>query len=138
VTSSGEVSGEPVPSPSPLCVLVVEDDPDTSAMLGVFLESRGYRYVIAHDAHAALAALRESTPDVALIDIGLPTKSGLQLAKEIRSTVGPAIRLIATTGYTSDADRTRALAFGFDALLAKPLDFDELITQVGAGRHTPD
>jgi CheY-like chemotaxis protein len=110
-----------------LCVLVVEDDEDTSAMLTLLLESKGHRCVVARDATRALAAIREAPCDVALIDIGLPKTSGHELARQIRLAVGGAIRLIAATGYSGDVERDQARDAGFDALLVKPLELDELL-----------
>lgn len=114
-----------------LDVLVVEDDADAAYMLACLLERRGHRTVVTGDADAALDALRERVPDVALIDIGLPTMDGNALAARIRKTHGPAVRLIAATGHATPADRERARAAGFDALIPKPLDLRELLRAVG-------
>jgi two-component system, OmpR family, response regulator len=66
-------------------------------------------------------------PDVVLSDIGLPGLNGFELARQLRrDPATAAVRLIAVTGYSSDADRRRAAESGFDHLLAKPAEPDAL------------
>ena len=64
--------------------------------------------------------------DAALLDIGLPGLDGYELARRIRNRPGPAPFLIALTGYGRAADRTAAMAAGFDAHLTKPFNPDDL------------
>ena len=68
----------------------------------------------------------ESPPDVALLDIGLPGRSGHDLARDLRARLGQSVRLVAVTGYGQPEDRARAEAAGFDAHLVKPVEFEEL------------
>jgi signal transduction histidine kinase/ActR/RegA family two-component response regulator len=126
------------PSPSPalpqrradgdmrLHVLVVEDNPDVAETTADALELFGYSVRVAPDAEAGLRAFLEQPPDVGLLDIGLPGRSGLDLARDVRARLGETVRLVAVTGYGQPEDRARAEEAGFDAHLVKPVDLDEL------------
>ncbi|HEX9050380.1 MAG TPA: ATP-binding protein [Anaeromyxobacter sp.] len=108
-------------------VLVVEDNPDVAATTADALELFGYAVRVETDADGGLRACVESPPDVALLDIGLPGRSGHDLAREIRARLPrDAVRLVAVTGYGQPEDRARSAEAGFDAHLVKPVELDEL------------
>jgi two-component system CheB/CheR fusion protein len=107
-------------------VLLVEDDEDIRSSLRWILEQEGFRVQAAGDGPAALAALDQGCPDVALVDIGIPGMSGYQLARRIRQRDGRRPYLIALTGYGRPGDRQAALEAGFDNHLTKPFDPREL------------
>jgi len=108
-------------------ILIVDDNDDAAALLAEALEMKGHRVRIAPDGPSALALLAESTPAIALLDIGLPGMDGYELAARIRDDRALSrLRLIALTGYGQPSDRQRTAAAGFDAHLVKPTDVDEL------------
>ena len=107
-----------------LHIVVVEDNDDARVMLRDLLESRGQLVDVASDGGAGLAMAIDATPDVMLIDIGLPVLDGYQLAAEIRKAVTKPPLLIAMTGYGHE--RERALEAGFDVFMVKPIDVFEL------------
>jgi len=108
-------------------VLIVDDNEDAAAMLAEYVKSLGYRVRTAHDGPAALKAAVDAAPDIALLDIGLPVMDGYELASRLReSELGPAVKLIAVTGYGQAEDRRRSREAGFDAHLVKPVDLDAL------------
>jgi signal transduction histidine kinase/ActR/RegA family two-component response regulator/HAMP domain-containing protein len=110
-----------------LSVLVVEDHPDVAATMSDALEMLGYSVRLARDAEEGMRACLENPPDVALLDIGLPGRSGYDLAREIRSRLPHEhIGLVAVTGYGQDEDRRRAREAGIDRHLVKPVELDEL------------
>ncbi|HEY6100201.1 MAG TPA: response regulator, partial [Anaeromyxobacter sp.] len=110
-----------------LRVLVVEDHPDVAATMADALELLGYSVRLARDAEEGMRACLESPPDVALLDIGLPGRSGYDLAREIRARLPhEAIGLVAVTGYGQEEDRRRAREAGIDHHLVKPVELDEL------------
>src|SRR5262249_57319446 len=91
--------------------------------LAVLLRTDGYDVQVYHDAPAALEAVGDTVPDVALLDIGLPGMDGYDLARELRvRTGGDRLLLVAVTGYGQDADQRRAREAGFDRHLVKPGD----------------
>ncbi len=129
----GQRSGYRVPSPRPsrqARVLIVEDNDDARIMLQRILQSDGHLVSAARDARAGLEAAGAGSPNVALVDIGLPGMDGYQFARALRERLGNGVRLIALTGYGSDSDRLRAAEAGFDAHLTKPVDMDRLLALV--------
>ena len=106
-------------------VLVVDDNEDAGQLLADLLQVLGYEARTAVDAPSALAAARDFTPDVALLDIGLPVMNGYELAEKLRAE-GQRIPLVALTGYGQESDRQRSSAAGFAAHLVKPIDVDRL------------
>ena len=112
---------------APQRILVVEDNPDVAEMIGTALRLDGHDVRVARSAEGALGALAEFTPDVALLDIGLPGLDGYELARRLRSDERTqAVYLVAITGWGQEADRKRARDVGFDAHLTKPVDFAEI------------
>jgi len=107
-------------------VLVVDDNVDAADTLAALLAGTGDEVRTATSGAAALAILDHFTPEVALLDIGLPDTSGYDLARSLRARFGSRITLIAITGWGQDADRARAAAAGFDHHLTKPVDHDQL------------
>jgi PAS domain S-box-containing protein len=113
----------------PLRVLVVDDNVDAAATLGMLLEACGYLVDVEHDSHRALERARQRRPDVALLDIGLPDMDGNELARRLRADAQTgAVVLVAVTGYGQEQDRRAAFEAGFDHHLVKPVDMDELAT----------
>ena len=106
-------------------VLVVDDNIDGAEMMAEALDILGYSAAVAHDGPDALRIEREFSPQVALLDIGLPTMDGYELARRLRD-VSPAIKLVAITGYGRESDRQRSREAGFAAHVEKPVDLDKL------------
>jgi CheY-like chemotaxis protein len=103
-------------------VLVVEDDIDVAASLAQLLSAWGHHVTVAHDGPAALAAMQDTLPDIALVDIGLPAMDGYEFAAHLRFQPGcEELPIVAITGAgTPDAIR-QSLARGFSAHLVKPV-----------------
>lgn len=111
----------------PLRIAVIEDNLDIQETLRMLLTEWGHSVVVAGDGPSGVETVLSTRPDVALIDIGLPRMNGYEVARAIRSHVPHgAIRLIALTGYGQAADRSRALAAGFESHLLKPVAPDIL------------
>jgi signal transduction histidine kinase/ActR/RegA family two-component response regulator len=116
-------------SHTPRRVLVVEDNDDIRESLRLVLADWGHEVMLAKTGDEGLEIALQQRPDVALIDIGLPGRSGYDVAHEIRagSTGWSArVQLIAVTGYGQPSDRARALEAGFNDHLLKPVDPDVL------------
>ena len=107
-------------------VLLVEDNPDNRASLRELLEFCGHQVTTANNGLDGVGLAIELLPDVALVDIGLPELDGYGVARRVREVLGSGIRLIALTGYGQPEDVRRALEAGFDAHIAKPVDFETL------------
>jgi PAS domain S-box-containing protein len=116
-------------------VLVVDDNKDAAFSLGKLLEIAGAEVQTAYDGEDALLLVEQSEFDVALLDIGLPTISGYELAQKIRKTPwGPGALLIALTGWGQAGDRERSGDAGFDHHLVKPVSLDALLRLLDARR----
>jgi CheY-like chemotaxis protein len=107
-------------------VLVVEDNADAREMLRMALELDGHRVETAADGAGGVDAALRTTPDVVLVDIGLPGLDGYAVARRLRAALGDRVTLVALTGYGQSEDRRRASEAGFDAHLVKPVDPDVL------------
>jgi signal transduction histidine kinase/ActR/RegA family two-component response regulator len=114
-------------------VLLVEDNLDAAESLALLLQMDGHTVEVANDGAAALATLERFTPEVILLDIGLPEMDGYLLAQTIRAK-SPALaaRLYAMTGYGRPEDRSLAQQAGFDDHLTKPVDPEQLLALIAA------
>ncbi|MEA2696425.1 MAG: hypothetical protein QOI66_696 [Myxococcales bacterium] len=111
-------------------ILVVDDNEDAADLLAEILVDAGHEVVVAHDGLQALSAVETFTPEVALLDIGLPVMDGYELAIMLRERLQPRPRMIAITGYGQDHDRERSQVAGFDAYCVKPLHPDKMLTLI--------
>ena len=118
-------------------VLIVDDNVDAAEMLATLLELSGHEVHTAFDGPAGLQAALDHTPDVMLLDIGLPGLTGIEVAERVRRE--PALErivLVAMTGYGQESDRQHSHDAGFDHHLTKPASFAELekiLAAVGEG-----
>jgi CheY-like chemotaxis protein len=111
----------------PQRLLVIDDNRDTAETLREVLQAYGYTTQVAFDGPSGLEAAKSFRPDVALVDIGLPSMDGYEVARCIRRLPELcAIRLIAVTGYGQASDRRRSALAGFERHLVKPVDLEEL------------
>lgn len=109
----------------PSRVLIVDDNQDAADSLAVLLRLQGHEALAVTRVQAALECLDSFTPDVALLDIGLPEMDGYELAGRIRAQLN-RVRLVAITGYGQPEDRQRTQAAGFDDHLVKPIEISAL------------
>lgn len=103
--------------------LVVDDNVDAAETLADFLESTGHQVSVAYTAAQGLTLAQKVSPEVCLLDLGLPDFDGIELVRMLRGQPETASALmIAVTGYGRKEDRDRAFAAGFDHYFVKPLD----------------
>lgn len=104
-------------------VLIVEDDPDGNELVRTILERYGARVSSATTAGAALdiLAFGSERPHILVSDIGLPDMNGMELIECVRARGDVTLPAVALTAYASRADATKAIAAGFDAHVAKPV-----------------
>ncbi len=110
-----------------LRLMVVDDNVDAARMLAMYLEALGYEVIVEHGSRHALERASTESPNICLLDIGLPDMDGNELARRLRAqpeTAGAV--LIAVSGYGQESDRETALAAGFDHYLVKPVDTGKL------------
>ena len=114
-----------------LRILVVDDNDDARMLLADVLRERGHDVRAAEDGRAALGVIQDFTPEIGLLDIGLPGMDGYELATKLRLAV-PDVRLIALSGYGQPADHARSEAAGFDRHLVKPVELRRLFEAMAA------
>jgi PAS domain S-box-containing protein len=109
-------------------ILVVDDNVDAADSLTMNLQHAGHEVRAVYSGAAALDAFREESPDVVVLDLGLPDISGVEIARELRAEGrGRDVVLIALTGWGREEDRERTTAAGFDEHLTKPVDTSVLL-----------
>lgn len=109
-------------------ILVVDDDTALSEMIGIVLRSEGFEPFFCADGGAALAAFRESKPDLVLLDLMLPNKDGIQVCAEIRADSG--VPIIMLTAKSDTTDVIRGLESGADDYVVKPFNPKELVARI--------
>ena len=125
--SAPPVKPEPPTSGARARVLLVEDNPDAADALAMLLQSLGHDVRTVHRGEDALADASRSPADVVLIDIGLPTMDGYEVATKIRRITGMSNAvLVALTGYGATKDKEHATSVGFDHHMTKPVDLGSL------------
>jgi CheY-like chemotaxis protein len=104
-------------------ILVVEDNPANQNLIKAVLLRDGYEVKIAGSAAAAIDSLRESRPSLILMDVGLPDRDGLSLARQIsHETHTASVPIVALTAHAMAGDREAALAAGCVGYITKPID----------------
>ena len=113
-------------------ILLVEDTPANLALATKLLTAAGHDVVTATTGSDGVRLVAERSPDLVLMDLGLPDIDGREALRVIRHTRphGPQVRIIAFTAHAMIGDRERALADGFDGYLSKPIEFATFVESV--------
>ena len=110
----------------PFRILVADDNQDAANSLGLLLQALGHDMRAVYDGPGAIGVAQEFSPDIVLLDIGMPVMSGYDVARALRAAQKP-ITIIAITGWGHEAARRQARAAGFDHHLVKPVSESALI-----------
>ena len=113
-------------------LLVVDDDEAFRLRLVRALSQRGYDAVGAPDHATALQVAREETPELALVDLRLPGKSGLDVVRDLKK-LDPATTIVVLTGYGSIATAVESIKLGASTYLTKPVDADQVLVAFEGG-----
>jgi signal transduction histidine kinase/ActR/RegA family two-component response regulator len=132
----GSSGAESAGVPTARHVLVIEDNTDAREMLRMALELDGHRVETSADGTSGVETALRTTPDLVLVDIGLPGLDGYAVARRLRAALGQRVTLVALTGYGQSEDRRRTTEAGFDAHLVKPVDPDVLSRALATGFRT--
>ena len=111
-------------------ILVIDDDPNITDLLKMYLEKEGYEVKTAADGQEGLTTFKMYEPDLVLLDVMLPRKDGLQICREIRDHSSKPVIMISAKGETFD--KVLALELGADDYIVKPLDMKEVFARVKA------
>jgi DNA-binding response OmpR family regulator len=112
-------------------VLIVDDEPSIVASLEFLMEQAGYRVSVARDGMAALECVRETAPDLILLDVMLPVVNGYEVCRRLRSDPSrSAVKIVLLTARGRDPDSAEGVPAGADAFLSKPFAPRELVAEV--------
>jgi PAS domain S-box-containing protein len=132
---------QPRPSASPAIrrrILIADDNVDAADSLAELLRLDGHEVHVAYDGVQALDTFARVEPDTALLDIGMPRVSGLELARLIRQQPsGKRATLIAVSGWAQESDRQVAIDAGFDHHLTKPMLPEDIKRLLAVARLRP-
>jgi DNA-binding response OmpR family regulator len=112
-------------------ILIIEDSAEVVSLLERVLGEHGYDVSAATDGNSGLARALDQTPDLVILDLGLPGRDGLQVASELRRR-GVTAPVLMLTARGAVADRISGLDAGADDYLGKPFDAEELLARVRA------
>ncbi|MCS7025718.1 MAG: response regulator [Bryobacteraceae bacterium] len=112
-------------------ILVVEDSPTELKLLTTLLEGCGYHYTTATDGEEALQKAIQQKPDLMLLDVILPKRSGFQVCRQLKtSPETKSIKIIVVSSKNQESDRYWGLKQGADAYLFKPVKQEELLSVI--------
>jgi CheY-like chemotaxis protein len=114
-------------------ILIVDDHVDSADVIATALELHGHEVRVAYDPLSALSTALEFRPEIAILDVNLPTMDGYELGAALREGL-PECRFIALTGDASGLNRLRSQWAGFNGYLSKPVGLEELLLAVGEVR----
>ena len=107
-------------------VLIVEDVADVRMMMKILIQAHGFEPITARDGYEAVEKAREHHPDIILMDLMMPIMDGFTATRIIRETEELGhIPILAVTAY-GDICLAKAMEIGFNAVISKPLDFENL------------
>jgi len=109
-------------------ILVVDDEPNILATMAPLLRSRGYEVFTAMSGQAALESVERDSPDLVILDLGLPDLDGVVVCSHIRETRNTPILVLSARG--AENDKVRALDAGADDYVTKPFGTGELLARI--------
>ena len=112
-------------------VLIADDEQNIVISLEFLMKREGFEVVVANDGEEAIRRIRADQPDLVLLDVMMPKKSGFEVCQEIRSDPEMAgIRILMLTAKGRDTEVAKGLALGADAYMTKPFSTRELVDKV--------
>jgi DNA-binding response OmpR family regulator len=112
-------------------ILVADDEPNIVISLEFLLKREGYTVVIARDGQEALEAIERERPDLVLLDVMMPKKTGFEVCQDVRTNDAlQATKILMLTAKGRDTDVAKGLALGADAYMTKPFATRELVQKV--------
>jgi DNA-binding response OmpR family regulator len=130
-----QLSGSHATVPAGVRVLVVDDDPRIVRAIAATLGRMGVEVRVAHDGAPAIELIEQTPPDLAIIDLGMPT-SGILVVRRLRELFGPAVHVQILSGTDEEDARLSAFDAGADGFLTKPISMKELQRRVVAAARS--
>jgi len=108
-------------------ILVVDDDPEIVTLLSTRLSRRGYKISTASDGTRALELVKKEKPDLVLLDVMMPGKSGREVARALKQDPATqAVKIMMVTAIGEKTNEITAPIYGADAHIDKPFEFEKL------------
>ena len=117
-------------SPSPKTILLVDDDNEIIESMRMVLESKGYRIMVARDGNAGLTVAERESPDLIVLDMMMPKKSGFLVLEKLKGRSGGLIPTIMITGNEGSRHRAYAEMLGVRDYIRKPFAMEKLVRSV--------
>lgn len=112
-------------------ILIADDEPNIVISLEFLMKREGYEVLIANDGEEAVQRIRADMPDLVLLDVMMPKKSGFEVCQEVKSTPElQSTRILMLTAKGRDTEVAKGLALGADAYMTKPFSTKELVDRV--------
>ena len=112
-------------------ILIADDEPNIVISLEYLLKREGYQVLVARDGQEALEAIAREHPDLVLLDVMMPHKTGFEVCQAVRSTPGvEATPILMLTARGRETDVAKGLALGANAYMTKPFSTRELVVKV--------
>jgi DNA-binding response OmpR family regulator len=112
-------------------VLIVDDDAEITTAISYALESKGYNVVVARDGNQGLAMAERDHPDLVILDMMMPKRSGFLVLEKLRRTEESPTRVIMITANEGSRHKAYAEMLGVDDYIRKPFPMDRLLESVG-------
>ena len=139
VDAAADVDGEPSPLPAPQPaatatggrrVLLVDDDPEIVESMRTVLESKGYEILVARDGNQGLLMAEREKPDLVVLDMMMPKRSGFLVLEKLRRSHPIPVRVIMITANEGSRHKAYAEMLGVDDYIRKPFAMDRLLESV--------
>jgi len=117
-------------------ILIVDDDDVFRQRLARAFERRGFAVQQAADYNTAVVMAKDDSPELAVVDVRMPGRSGLELVRDLKAT-DPTTRIVMLTGYGSIATAIDAVRLGADYYVAKPAGVDDILAAFERGQKPP-
>ncbi len=112
-------------------ILVADDEPNIVISLEYLLKREGYTVVVAHNGQEALDAMVAQQPDLVLLDVMMPVKTGFEVCQEVRASDAlKHTKILMLTAKGRDTDMAKGLALGADGYMTKPFSTHDLVQKV--------
>lgn len=112
-------------------ILIVDDEPNIVISLEFLMKREGFEVAVAGDGETALRLMTEQRPDLVLLDVMLPRKSGYEVCAAIRGNPGwQATKIILLTAKGRETEMAKGMALGADTYMTKPFSTKDLLTRV--------
>lgn len=112
-------------------ILIADDEQNIVISLEFLMKREGFEVSVANDGEEALARIRSDAPDLVLLDVMMPKKTGFEVCQEVKSDPAlQAVKILMLTAKGRDTEVAKGLAMGADAYMTKPFSTRELVAKV--------